>query len=227
MLTNLSMGKKIYYGFVGLLIVSGIVAMIIFGIKPRPIPKIKLSGFDTTEKFVEAIQTSLYQPLKEGHLLFLGTEGSTENQIKAWKHFIKFVGYEELVIQGNQFPTPEEIQNLISQNKKIAMIMNSVDSSQVLANNAVFYYKKAGVTPMSFSFVSIPRSREEEKDMMIPCMVAEGDVSGSGKLGCLAVQEARMNYRKKVKPGQWAGIMNQTGGLDYTLMISLKPEVAN
>ena len=215
---------KIYYALVGLLIIGGAVLIVLYGLNPRPIPKIKLSGFTDTDKMVEALTVGLYQDLEYANLLFLGVEADNPAQIKAWKHLIELNHFEELQVKGNEYPMPDEIQSLLSQGKKIAVMMPSVDSSQVLVDNASFHYKKAGLLPLSINFISIPRAREQEKDMLIPCDVAIKDVSGAGKLGCMALQEARMNYRKKVKPGMWAGILNQTGGKDYTFMMSIRPE---
>src|SRR5690606_17958839 len=109
-------------------------------------------------------------------------------------------GFSELVAQK------------IQAGKRVAVLVPTIYSVQLIPENFVFHYKKLNqITPMSLSLSDFPRNREDEKLMPYPCIVEVVDQTGVGPFGCMIVQTARSNYRKRHPPGSKLGIVNQIG----------------
>lgn len=73
---------------------------------------------------------------------------------------------------------------------------------------------------LSFIFSRFPRNRDQESQMSIPCNTGDQDRTGTASLGCLILQNARGNYRKKMKADTWVGQMDQIGFAEYLILIT-------
>jgi len=235
------MGKRIYWVLFGLIVLSGLVAMIYFGIQPRPVPKIKISQFENHTVLSNALLLRLREELRQNQLLFLGAEPERPEHLQIWKEFLRLnqepgSRYDVVVIEqffgvqdfpeATQMATKENFdvflegtQRAVAEGKRVVVIVPTVYASQAVYGNLVHNYKLRTKThPMSLSITDFPRSREAEKEMLHPCIVEGVDTSGMGPFGCLVVQTARANYRKRFPPGQTIGLVQLVGLKDYLIL---------
>ncbi len=232
------MRKRIYLILLGIVSLFGIGAMVYFGIQPRPVLKIKLSKFDSSMVLANSVLLRLRQEIRQSPVLILGVQPNKPDQIKVWRDFLnndveagsKYdVIYKDSSVVTDLFPEAKsldfkeefqtllsEIQNGVFENKRIALLAPTTYASQTIPQSMGYFInqnlqKKA----LSFSLVDFPRSREEEKVYEFPCVVEGVDQSGLGPFGCLLLQSARAQYRKRFQPGESIGFLNQIGMFDY------------
>lgn len=235
------MGKRIYWALLIVIAVLGLTTVIYYGIQPRPIPKIKLSRFATYEVLADSLLLRLREEIHQSPVLFLGVEASHPEHFAVWKAFLTHdqeMGYKYDLVVMDQFlqspefpdaqkvPTKEDveafsvgIQNALKEGKRVAVIVPTVYSVQAIPGNFAHNFKeRTQIHPMSLSLTDFPRTREQEKDMIHPCVVEGVDQTGEGPFGCTVVQAARANYRKRYQMGDWVGLVNQIGMSDYLIL---------
>lgn len=235
------MGKRIYWVLFGLIMLSGLVTMIYFGIQPRPVPKIRISHFENHTVLANSILLRLREEIRQSPLIFLGVEPERPEHLQIWKELLRLnqepgSRYDVLVIEqflgvldfpeASQVATKENFEvffegteKALKEGKRVAVIVPTIYASQAVHGNLANSYKiQSKSQPMSLSLTDFPRSRAAEKDMLHPCIVEGVDISGVGPLGCLIVQTARANYRKRFEPGQAIGIVQLVGLKDYLLL---------
>lgn len=244
------MKTKLLYTFFAILVLSGVTTSIYFGLKPRPILIIGLSGFDSPKKLAQSIQLRMRQEIHEAPILLLGFQPERPGQIQAVLEFLRTnteagYAYDTQVIEENfppeiqaLFPTAEKInakekiqdlamalQSAHQQGRRVVVILPSMYTSQMLQQSVADQLKKKFQVPiLSFSFVELIRSRENEKSVAIPCYVTEADPTGAGRLGCAILQQSRLHYRKKLSPGKNAALMDQRGSRDFLIFYSENAE---
>jgi hypothetical protein len=257
-----AMGKRIYWVLVALVTLTGIGFMIYYGIQPRPVPKIKLSKFESPAVLASSLLLRLRQEIRANPVVFLGVEPEHPEQLQVWREFLNrnreaASRFEVIVIDENLkasslFPeasaldTKGQMDSLIegigkatAQGKRVAVITASIYSSQLIFGNLIHNFKEhtaknadkntdpntdpnaeplAQKTPMSLSIVDFPRTRQQEKSMIHPCIVDGVDQTGLGPFGCVIAQMSRANYRKHFEPGTRVGMVNQVGLNDYLIL---------
>jgi hypothetical protein len=236
------MGKRIYWVLLALVTLTGLGTMIYYGIQPRPIPKIKLSRFESPTVLANSILLRLREEIQQSPVLFLGVDVDRPEHFAIWKEFLAhnqepgskydLVVMDQL-IQNNDIPEAQKIptkddfevfyqgvQQALASGKRIAIIVPTVYSVQMIPGNLVQNYKaKAAVPPMSLSLSDFPRHRETElKELTNRCVVEGVDQTGVGPFGCLVLQTARGNYRQHFHAGDWIGLVNQIGLKDYLVL---------
>ncbi len=240
------MGKKIYWALVGLLAICGMAMVIYFGIQPRPIPKIKLSQFETPTVLANSLLLRLREEIQKSPVLFLGVQSERPEQIEVWKQF--FIHNQEpgmkydLIVADQFLPgidllEPQEkmaskelateliagVEAARAAGKRVAIVVPTFYSAQLIHGNLANIYKQTtGQVPMSLSLSEFPRSREQEKTMLNPCIVAGVDQTGFGPFGCMLVQTARANYRKHFQAGKYVGLVDQVGLKDFLVLYALE-----
>ncbi len=234
------MGKRIYWILLVGIVLAGVTTMIYFGIQPRPIPKISLSKFENHTVLANSLLLRLREEIKNSPVLFLGVDPDKPEHFEIWQEFLKQnhepgFAYDTIVVEQalatELFPGAEKInlidqfsafyqgiQTGVSNGRRVAVIMPSIYSVQMIHNNLDSNFNsKVQVLGTSFSLTDFPRSREDEKTMTHPCVVAAVDQSGLGPFGCIVVQGARTNYRKRFESGEHIGFVNQIGQRDYLI----------
>ncbi len=232
------MGKKIYWILVGLVALAGVTTMIYYGIQPRPIPKIKISKFESHTVLANAMLLRLREEIKNSPVLFLGVDPDKPEHYEIWKEFLKHdqeagMSYDTVVmdheLQSDVFADVQKvetkddvdgfaqgIQNALQQAHRVAVIVPTSYAVQMIHQNfATRFNAKVQVQATSFSLTDFPRAREQEKDMPQKCIVEGVDQTGLGPFGCLIMQSARANYRKRFETGETIGFVNQIGMRDY------------
>lgn len=230
------------------LVGTGIFFTIKFGLKPRPLAIIDLSSFGAPTQFAEAIEFRLREEIKKMPVLIFGYQPERPNQLEIIKEFIRTntepgMKYDTVVADENLTLPPEVtvaekidsvnrvevlasgLKAALEQNRRILILLPTVYSTQMLGGNVADILRKQYQVPFtSFSIVELPRTREEEKAVSIPCITTDSDTSGPGVLGCAALQTGRMNYRKKREAGKWTGLMDQRGASDFLIFYSNQVE---
>jgi hypothetical protein len=215
--------------------------LVYFAIQPRPVPKIKLSQFESQTVLVNSVILRLREEIIRSPLLMLGVESDNPESIEIWKLFLRQNQDPQMhydVIVADQFlsgiddikdvqklDSKEEslrlisgLDALISSGKRVVILTPTIYSVQMIPGNVANKLKLKFPELMSLSMSDFPRSREEEKHMGRACIVAGVDVSGAGPFGCLVMQTARANYLKRFVPGSHIGLVDQIGLKDYLLL---------
>lgn len=241
------MKNTLYWVGAGIVLVAGIAMTIYYGVQPRPVQKITLSEFQSPNVVANSILLRLREEIQQAPILLLGFEPSEPQQVEVWKQFLinnqeKGMKFDRIVVDqflkiqtefpgSDQTDTQENIDQLIqvltdlqAKGQRVAVIMPTVYTSQLIDGNVADKLKKQGHLKItSMSITDFPRSREAEKIMHFPCSVEDVDQSGLGKLGCFVAQEARTNYRKKMTHDSLVGLVDQVGMSDYLVLLTKEP----
>lgn len=240
------MEKKIYWVLVGLLTVCGMATVIYFAIQPRPILKIKLSQFETPTVLANSLLLRLREEIKKSPVLFVGIQSEHPEQLEVWKQFFihnQEIGMKyDLIVADSFLPgidllEPQEkmaskelsaeliagVESARAAGKRVAIVVPTLYSVQLIHGNLANMYKQStGSVPMSLSISEFPRSRDQEKTTSFPCSVSGVDQTGFGPFGCMLIQTARANYRKRYETGKYVGLVEQIGLKDYLVLYALE-----
>lgn len=237
--------KHMYWAIAATVLLVGVGFSVYFGVQPKSIPKIKYSHFSDPGKAAGALMLRMNLELKSAPLLMLGVMPGRKMDLEVWKAFLEQSHMPELQYQvvvidpklpfaAEIFPTAlkldikdeaerfiEGAKNAKAQGLRMAVIAPTIYVSQRLQQNPMAQIKKnSDLQAVSISLMGFPRSPEQEAQMDIPCVMGSNDRDGVGALGCMAQQKARLNYRKKSKPGFYEGLMDQVGQQDYLFLFN-------
>lgn len=234
------MGKRIYWILVILIALCGLTVMIYYGIQPRPIPKIKISKFESHTVLANSLILRLREEIKNSPVLFLGLDPDRPEHFEIWKEFLKQnqepgMAYDVVVLEQelttDLFPEAQKVPTkdgftlffsgvteALTHGHRVAVLVPLAYSVQMVPQNVVFHFNShpnVMVPATSLSLTNFPRTREQEKEMSLRCIVEGVDQTGLGPFGCLVVQTARANYRKRFEAGDGVGMVHQIGQRDY------------
>ena len=246
-----ALGMKKYWGLgaLGLIALVGLVSVIYWGVQPRPLPKIKLSLFQTTNVVANSILISLRPELQEHSLVIWGIEPGQADLTRVLLDFVNlnqepttaFQGYvvdQELenmipelrTIPGDRIETLKEpdrllaaFQQLEKNHTRALFIMPAAYAATFLPGSPGQKLREQGFPFVTILMHSFPRRREDEKKLSTPCDVADHDMSGTGGLGCEILSLARLNYRKHFKSNDLIGLMSQVSQNDFLFLLAREP----
>lgn len=112
--------KKIYWIFTALVFVSGLGASLYFGLKPRPVPKIKLSYLVSPEEMGHAIIQRLRLEVQNQEVLFFGIDPEVPSHRGVLNGFLESIRgtpleYQTLVVES-ELPNVEEVIQIFRKN---------------------------------------------------------------------------------------------------------------
>lgn len=87
--------RLLFLGF-GFLMIAGIALVVSVGLKPRPVPKIKLSAFENEQVVANAIKLRFWQELRGASHVFWGFDPSNTLQVRVLESLIPIVKSNEL-----------------------------------------------------------------------------------------------------------------------------------
>jgi hypothetical protein len=245
----LSRGMKyIYWAFLAVLFVIGVGVSVYFGIQPRPVPKIKPSQTETPERLGEAIAQRLWAEIKDTPLIFLGVDPDRADDMRVWLGFLESLEpamkystvlmeprltYKDMVPKSENIDINQQYNGFVEwlkiameHNRRVAVIVPTLYSSQAIPENPVNRLKKEMANPaffISLSIVEPTLEKEEESKAAYPCVTGGGDTRGLGSFGCLIQGKSRSLYLKKFESGKYLGLMDQIGGTDYLVLFRRIP----
>ncbi|MFZ4404235.1 MAG: hypothetical protein ACOYOK_09060 [Pseudobdellovibrionaceae bacterium] len=235
--------KKLYWFGFAIVLVSGIVLSVQWGLQPRSVPKIKFSQVKTPEEFGRAIQQRLQQELLKTNVIFFGAVPGRIHDIELIRGFYDSVKnenfeifvepllpYVELLdpdirgrwdLKDQQDAMVEAIKQKLQQGKKILLVGPNIYSSQLIEKNPVYRLQhEKGLVITSFSIA--PLSQKEDQLMQVEpkCVTGDPDPAGTSALGCMIKNKNRLLFRKKFLPEHYSGVMDLTGERDYLILFS-------
>lgn len=240
--------NKLYWIAISILVVGGGALVVHFGAKPRPVPIIPLSSYETPDLLVEELITKLETEIKNSSILLVGVDPRSAEHLDFWQKFLnsardRGMKYDSLVADtglnlGDRFPgamalnTLEEMEAIVAglhgakqRNERVVFLLPTSYTSQMVHNNLAYKLIHKGkflITSLSLS--SFPRNRVAEKNMQLSCVVEGLEDAGTGMLGCEIMQVARSEYRTKMPPGKWSGIVQQLEPHDYIVLLTQEPQ---
>ena len=240
------MKQKLIWILFGVLALSGLSVVLYFGIQPRPVEQISISVFSGPTQIAESLIFRLRQQLINQNILFLGIDPEQELHRQVVSEFLKAnndpqTKFSKVIIdKGIQISSAENVltlnlneeqqqvlqilQEAQATNQRVLVILLHVNASQKIPGSlAEIITQQAHVAANSILFVTVPRSRDHESDLSIPCNTANADESGTGRLGCLILQKARSLYRKRFPAGKLVGYLDQMGAKDFVFSLAVEP----
>lgn len=149
--------KWMYYLVAGLVIVSGITLAVYFGAKPRSLPKISFSHFESPEDFGNNIYKRLRLEIGSHNLVFLGVEATQRDHYLIWKSFLEssaaehkfdtiiadkslgeiteFQVNESISLQENPQEIIEGIKKILTSTKRVVIIAPTSFFTYMIRNN--------------------------------------------------------------------------------------------
>jgi hypothetical protein len=112
--------KKLYWIFVALLFTVGISVSVYYGLRPKPVPKIKFSLFVTPEEMGQATTQRLRLEILNQEVLFLGLDPNLQSHVALVNGFLQSIKgspleYKSLVLEG-QLPYKNELAEMFKKN---------------------------------------------------------------------------------------------------------------
>jgi hypothetical protein len=239
------MKKYLYWTLVGLVAALGLYLIANSSLEPQSVPKIRFSEVETPERFGEAVFQRMREEVREAPLVFLGVTPRHSEDISLWKGFLEAAAkepgykYDMVVVEPalpfiDQLPYQmkidikeetdrfvEGVKNALAKHLRIAVVVPTVYSTQVLKYNPAWILRKdKGLSFTSFSISKFPVTHEQEKVFEPRCSVDSEDPQGTGALGCMIRAKSRSLYRKKREPGKYSGLMDQSGEHDYLILFN-------
>ncbi|WP_413612705.1 hypothetical protein [Bdellovibrio sp. HCB-110] len=237
--------KYFYWICATAVIALGIYFAMNFSIQPQSIPKIKFSQVHTPEELGKGVYERLRLEVKEAPVVLLGVTPNKIEDMELLRGFFEanqepgskydvivvepMLPYVELFSSNMRIDIKAEMDRFVEGVKKaraeglrVAAIVPNVYSSQLLKKNPANRLKdEYKLDIVSFSVTKFPVTREQEQFFEPKCELEEGkDLAGTGALGCMIQNIARKTYRKKFEDGKYSGMMEQTGGKDYLILLN-------
>ncbi len=175
------MGKRIYWALVVVIAVFGMGFMIYYGVQPRPIPKIKLSQFDSPTVLANSLLLRLREEIKMNSVLFLGVEPEHPEQLQVWRMFLnknqdsgsrfdvividQYLNAATLFPEATVLNTKAETDSLAqgidkatAAGKRVAVITASIYSSQLISGNVISNFRSLSAKSSPGTTDKIPMS---------------------------------------------------------------------
>ena len=227
--------------------VSGMIAVIYFGLQPRPVQKVQMSTFPTANHVANAVLLALPQELQESSLIFIGAnpqdpflrESLEAFLILAQSQPIKFdavladesfstwslpqnLSFEHFPIREQESRFIGGLSGVLEKKLRLLVLVPTVEASHKLPGSLLssVQEKYPQVPILGLLFANFPRSREQEKSMQIPCNTGSHDQGQVASVGCLILQSSRALYRKHYPEGKWVGFLDQVGSLDFVFLLT-------
>lgn len=231
-----------YFIIAGALLLISIVLLVQFGIRPRPVPKIKLSGFESTTHIAQALRYRLHEEIKVSQFIILGVNAETPEHFEIWKNFLLSLDadlkYESLLIESElpdhlglsgvqKLKMIDDFDDIVAalrtamqSHTRVAILVPTVYSSMLVKNNFAHRLQEDLLMPiMTISLNEFARKRDEEANLKPPCIGEGVDETGTGPLGCMILTTSRNNYRTASEGKAFDGLVNQVGLYDYLVLI--------
>lgn len=234
--------KYVYGVFIGVVSVISLVWVIHLGIEGKPVAKIKLSEFATSQDLAKSIAMRLRQELKDHPIVFLGVDPAEPEHIEIWQKFLEITNepgwkFDEVLIEkglelkaplglGEQSIDVKEYEGELKakwnsndyRDKRVAIIVPHVFASQLIKDNPV---QRLKLNPnegriLSISIVPLGQSPQEEAINRLACVADGADYTGVSPLGCV-IRKKSMFWSKPLKTGVRLGIVEQFGLHDFIL----------
>lgn len=244
--------KKVFWIVAGLLLIGGVVWFSALNIGPRSIRKVKLMPLESPQVLANVIGLRLQEELRRNPVLMVGVDPGDTFAINALRLFLQspppnvppydevwvdeafqsqFPG-REVFLRNNSEAVTKELDAQLSQGRRVLVITSPVYASTLLQDSPAWLLSQRweGRRDPRYDFISLiftdfPRRREDEGKQKIPCVLEHSDQTGTGPLGCQALQMGRLDYRKRLTPGQMVGLMNQINRRDFLFVLTTEPGI--
>ncbi|UXR64131.1 hypothetical protein EZJ49_13775 [Bdellovibrio bacteriovorus] len=237
--------KYLYWVGAVAVIALGVFFSMNFQIQEKSIPKIKFSQVDIPEKLGKGVYERLRMEIKNAPVVMLGVTPNQIEDLELWRGFMEanqeqgskydvivvdpqlpfvelFASNMRLDVQNEMDRFVEGIKNAQAQGLRVAAIVPYIYSSQLVKKGPALRLKEEhGIDVTSFSVMKFPVTREQEEGFLPLCELDAGrDLAGTGHLGCMVREIARKTYRKKFEENKYSGMMEQSGGKDYIILLN-------
>lgn len=244
------MKNKILYiaGAVFICAVGAFLALY-WGLNPKPIPKIRLSQFDTAQEVSSAVTLRMRNEILATPVLFLGVwtkdpfsmqvAGALVNEIQNSelkfdavivdptievfsKGLATWPEHEATSIDREFDAIAKALARSMGDRRRVLYVLASIHSSQLVDPSPVSLLAQQLQTPfMSISMAPYALNTGEMDSLPYKCKGKLDDRIGDSAFGCAMTYTAQINMRKaqKLSPGKAMALMSQFGMNDYILFL--------
>jgi hypothetical protein len=239
-------GVKIFWGL--LIVILGITAglwlFILDGVGPQPVRHIKLSSFVSPREATNALFLKLRPKMLEQNLFFIGIPGNLnlslelmeqlqadlprylernfiflidEDLEKLYPEVSKFSGQRVQVVRLASALGVVELSKLFESGLSVA-VFTQIQTAYSEAPGLAHFWREQGAS-FNLLFAPLARSKDHEAELYPPCRTGFDTGDPIAKLGCTILQTSRLNYRRKVEPKSFLGLMVQISDRDFLYLL--------
>lgn len=202
------------------MVLFGLAFIFYFGTPDRAVTLVPLSNFETAPAAAEAILLNSGKDFENSKILLIGYQPEKPHQIEVARELLKNKKPDVLVFESNldlsnEYPGSEKLifserieilakglRDAVAQGRTVVLVAPSVYSAGIISGSVADLLRNRHALPVhSLTMAEFPKSRAEEKNMSIACLMKDADQTGTGALGCAMLQAGRAHYQKKMQPG--------------------------
>lgn len=230
--------------FFAVLLVLGLALALLVGRKPRPEVVIPLQSIESPAAYALKVHEQIQKQIKQTPILVLGYQAEHPEQFEVVRALLqniqatdsKFDTWiaedkldlpelwqvpEKVQMSGDLGPIGLGLKQGLEQGRRILVLVPSVFSSPLISTNLADQLDRRFHLPvLTVTLAELPRTREDEKSVTIPCAMPDADSIGTGVLGCAILQAGRSTYRKPTSPNSRIGFMDQRSPSDFLVFYS-------
>lgn len=241
------MKKRWLWLFLSLLISTGVYFTIRYGLRPKPIPVMKVTEFSSAPEIGAVIYRRLRQEIRGERVLFLGSTSELQNYADVWTGLLKTAlgdGVQVSVLfqreglmapEGGSFEVVGFDEKHIHSGELIAQVKTRMAAGRLVvvhaATSEVTHLSKDSLTrdldaishrpALAISTLSLSLRPEEIEHLQAQCLSAASD--GSIHLECAEARVSKMLLKKKPATGAaekfWA-VMERHGLKEYLVFVN-------
>lgn len=236
--------NAVYFAVTVFILALGVLIYSQLGTAQKTVPKIKLSYFENTDVFADAVLGRLQQEISNEKSFWFGVEPEKNNHIQLalslknkiekqnGKFDVIFIDKElnidiknfsdlqntEVVLVRDEWPIVADKLKALD-GKKYFLITAAIYSTSFLRQNPVFKIaEKNQFRPMTFSSGYFSSDVHDEDGGIFRCSTE--DKEGTSGWGCAVVNKSRAQRKKlNLEKKSLAGLMDLTGEKDYMILL--------
>jgi hypothetical protein len=218
-----------------------------YGLRPKPIPQLNPTVFETPEQVGIVTYRALRASLRQERVLVLGSSLVIAKYPEIWDGFVKAATEDHVKIdvvfarEGLVSPVtlaPEIVKKVKPEELGTEAFLNQVKSTYARGELALIYLMNDEATHLIAGTVTrklselpnlpvisismLPMAlREQEMEALVPhCLDPRSEDKPEEKLGCAAARISRRYLRKKLPTDKWVAAIERHGLKEYLLFVS-------
>ena len=205
---------------------TGVYFTIRYGLRPKPIPVMNPTQFETAEQIGSVVYKRLRQNIRADRVVVLGSSPGTLEDEQIWDGLAKaaMADHEAVDVLAVRDITDREaffnrIQESVRARKLVLVTGVTTEVSHLVADSWTKILERQRKHPvLSIAIQRLAVTTPEYDEVQTQCLDATDD-SGVNKLECAAQRVARKYLKRKLAPDQLWAVMERHGLKEYLLFI--------
>jgi len=197
-----------------------------YGLRPKPIPVMNPTHFETAEQIGDMVYKRLRQNVRSDRMVLLGSAPGSEEDAQVWDGFARAAAADKENVEMLYLKdvTDKEaffkrLQESIKAKKLVLVQGLTPEVSHLVADSWSRQLDRQRKHPvLSVSVLRLAINPEEYDDVQTQCL-DPNDESGQKRLECAAQRVARKYLKRKLAPEKTWAVMERHGLKEYLLFI--------